>query len=76
MKVQILEKGGKYFLRGWFLSFIPVYFDDGYAGGWSLYPYDIEKSRADQLLTRWKERAVERKAYKESKTKIVTEADI
>jgi len=53
MKIQLLERGGKYFLRTYLLGFIPLYWDDCYDGGWQPFRFDIDKVRAEELMTAW-----------------------
>ena len=71
MKVQIIEKGGKTFIKGYFLGFIPVYFDDGYDAGWWFFKEDMSRSRAEELIERWIRRKKEREAFKASPTKVI-----
>lgn len=76
MKVQIIQKGKKTFLKGYFLGFIPIYFDDGYEGGWWFFREDISPERAKELIERWIAQKKERDAFKASASKIILTAYI
>lgn len=73
MKIELVKKGDQYFLRGYFLGFIPMYYDD-YSGdnGWWFSKAYISKERGLALLQEWKYQTSERKEYKKSKEEIIT----
>lgn len=75
MKIQIIQKGDRCFLRGMFLGFIPVYWDY-YSDQWSLYHYSIDYDDAETIFRRLKDKAKQKKEYKESPAKVLSEADI
>lgn len=71
MKVQLIQKGGRYFLRKYFLGIIPLYFDNGYEGGWSLVRSYLSEDEGLDLIVRIKRTDQEQKKFNTSPEKII-----
>lgn len=54
MKVQILKQGNRIFLKGYLFGFIPMYWYEGYDGGWEFTKSQIDMDKAVSLVDRWK----------------------
>ena len=76
MKVQIVQKGHLTFLRRYLLGFIPLYWYEGYDGGWEFSRTPIEMDKAINIVKRWNEQAKEQDMLDVSEEKIVFEANI
>jgi hypothetical protein len=71
MKIQLIERGGKYFLKKYFLGFFPLYWDEEYDGGWQWFQFDIDESRAEELMASWVKGHVQKSRFKTSQWKTV-----
>lgn len=75
MKVQIIQKHDKYFLRRYIFGFIPLYWDES-ESCWGFTKWEINLNTAEQNIKWWKLRAERRKKYAASKIQIVKETEI
>ena len=65
-RIELIERRGKYWV-----GFFPMYWDDGYDGGWQWIRFDIKKDKAEQLMRSWVLGAEQKNRYRTSKTIVV-----
>lgn len=74
MKIELIERGGKYYLRRktWGGLFTEWWIDI-HDGGWrsSRSRYEIQKSRAEELLRQWAAGAPQKSDFEKSKDSTV-----
>ena len=76
MKIDLIERGGLLFLRKMWLGFLPLYWDDGWEGGWNIWRYTVSKERGEELLRIWSVGFAQKSRFAASKENVIKSISI
>lgn len=71
MKIELIERADNFYIRTLFLGFIPMWWDNGWEGGWEFFRCPMTKSEAEEVFERLVANSQERCRFLSTKDKVL-----
>lgn len=71
MKVSLVKKDGRWFIKRWLFGFIPMYWVN-YYNDWEFSRSEVSEDAGLQIIQQWAEEAREKAEFKAAKEETIT----